>query len=311
MNRRRLVFVIIALLALALIAPAASGQLPVAGDAHLPYPVAERVVTFQNEGGTVVGTVAAPVGVRAPMPAVLLLHGFTGTRDELPVIGTDDFMFTRTARVFAEHGIVTLRIDFRGSGESSGTFDETTFTGQISDAFAAMDFLDRMARVDDDRIGVLGFSQGGLVAAHVAAGDDRVESLAFWSPVANAPDTYKGIFGADLVAEGLVEDITHIVLPWGAEIDLQRAFFEDLYEYDPIAAIADYDGPMQVVVGERDTLVAPQPYYGRLYLNYHDGAEELVVVDGDHVFDVLTDAGPAVLDIVIAENLDWFQATLN
>lgn len=79
---------------------------------------------------------------------------------------------------------------------------------------------------------------------------------------------------------------------------------------DPIAAITEYDDPTQVVVGTRDDLVTPQPYYGEAYMAYHDGDEELVVLDGDHIFDVLSGNGPGVLDAAIAESLDWFQKTL-
>lgn len=265
---------------------------------------AETVVTFENEGGTIVGTFAMPTGVRGAVPAVLLFHGFTGTRDELPIIGTDETMYSRTARVFAEHGLASLRIDFRGSGESDGTYDETTFTGQISDAIAAVDWLDDQRGIG--QIGIVGLSQGGLVAAVAAATDKRVEALVLWSAVANPPDTYKMLLGSDTVMEGLVNETTHVLLPWGAEIDLDRPFFEDLYRVDPVAAITGYQGPTQVVVGLRDTTVSPQPQYGELYLRYHPGTEELVVLDGDHVLDVLSGSGPGVLDEAIAEGLDWF-----
>lgn len=311
MTRRKLVSFSVLILLIVLLVPAPVLSAGAGSDAAAAAPgLRERVVSFENQGQTVVGTLATPTHVRPPYPTVLILHGFTGTRDELPVVGTDDGMFSRTARMLAEHGYASLRIDFRGSGESDGVFEDTTFTGQISDALVALDYLDRSKKVDDDRLAVLGLSQGGLVTAAVAAADDRVDSIVLWSPVANPPDTYKLILGADEVAEGLVSDVVHIVLPWGAEIDLRRPFFEDLYAVDPVAEITDYDGPMLVVVGSRDDTVTPQPYYGQLYLNYHDGAEHLTVLDGDHVFDVLTDAGPAVLDQAIAESLAWLDGTM-
>jgi hypothetical protein len=277
--------------------PAVAGNAPSVG-------VTETVITYENEGCTVVGTLAMPTGVRGAVPAVLLFHGFTGTRNELPIIGTSETMYMRTARVLAEHGIASLRIDFCNSGESDGTYQETTFTGQVSDALAAVDWLDDQPRIG--HIGIIGLSQGGLVASVTAATDSRVEAVVLWSAVANPPDTYKLILGADKVADGLVNDTTHVVLPWGAEIDLDRPFFEDLYNVDPVAAITGYSGPMQVVVGTRDTTVTPQPYYGQIYMRYHEGPEELVVLDGDHVLDVLSGNGPGVLDQAIQEALTWF-----
>jgi hypothetical protein len=101
-----------------------------------------------------------------------------------------------------------------------------------------------------------------------------------------------------------------MVLPWGAETDLKTPFFEDLYNVDPVAAMGTVRRPLLAVVGLQDTIVAPQPHYGEIYLNYHEGAELLVAVDSDHVFNVATDQGPAVLDDVIAWSLAWLQNSL-
>ena len=309
--RNRIAAIVAVLLAATVLTPVAAGAVGGGGNgsSERTSGVVERSITFENDG-TVVGTLSMPTRTRHAVPMVLILHGFTGTRDELPIIGTDEFTFARTARLFGEAGIATLRIDFRGSGESDGTFDQTTFTSQISDALAALDVIDRMRKVDDDRIGVLGLSQGGLVASAVAAVDDRVDSVVLWSPVANPVDTYKGILGADAVLDGLGQPTTHIVLPWGAEIDLQQSFFEDLYTVDPIAEISHYDGPLQVVVGLRDTLVTPQPYYGKTYTSNHTGSNELIELDGDHVFDVLSGDGPGVIDEAIAHGISWFDTTM-
>ncbi len=273
-----------------------------------------KVITFENEGDTVYGTFTMPAEVRGKVPTVLMLHGFTGDRNEGPVFQPDwtftDTMFSRTAEVLAENGFASLRIDFRGSGESIDNmgFEETTFSSQVSDAYAAIEWLDERKNVGD--IGVLGLSQGGLVAAITAEAHKRVSSLVLWSPVANPVDTYKTVLGTDAVLDGLTQQSTTATLPWGASVTLNQAFFEELYTTDPIAAISHYDKPMQVVVGAYDTIVTPQPYYGDLYLKYHDGEEELVVVDGDHVFDVFSGNGAPALDDAIAESVDWFAETL-
>jgi pimeloyl-ACP methyl ester carboxylesterase len=219
-------------------------------------------------------------------------------------------MYSRTAEVLAENGFASLRIDFRGSGESIDEmgFEETTFSSQVSDAYAAVEWLDNHKIVGD--LGVLGLSQGGLVGAITAESHKRVSSLVLWSPVANPVDTYKTLLGDDSVLDGLTQPSTTAILPWGAPVTLNQAFFEELYTTDPIAAISHYAKPMQVVVGALDTIVTPQPYYGELYLRYHDGYEELVVLDADHVFDVFTGNGAPALDEAIAESSDWFNETL-
>lgn len=317
-------------LLLAVFALVVAGTASAAAGSHSDGEITEEVITFENDGGTVYGTFTMPADVRGKAPTVLMLHGFTGDRNEGPLFLADgtptgDFMYERTAKEFAEDGIASLRIDFRGSGQSIDEFgfETTTFTGQISDAYAAMEWLDDHKMVGD--IGVLGLSQGGLVAAITAESHKRVSSLVLWSPVANPVDTYKTVLGnevlgqdalgQDIVGEsfvliGLTQPSTTAILPWGAPVTLNQPFFEDLYTTDPIAAISHYDKPMQVVVGSEDDIVTPQPYYGNTYMTYHDGYEELVVLDTGHVFDVFAPTDTPALDDAIDESLDWFTETL-
>ncbi len=271
----------------------------------------ETIVDFKNLDQKIIGTLAMPTTDTA-VPLVLLFHGFKGERDELPIVNTEEGMYSRTARIFAERGIATLRIEFRGSGESEGKWEDTTFTGQIADAIAALDYAGTIKGVDSARIGIIGLSQGGLVAASAAGQDARIKSLTLWSAAANPASNFANILPLETIKAGLaLEDgkALAITLPWGEETSMKRAFFEELYTVDPVASITHYPNPLLVVVGSRDTTVYPQPLQGQVFLNYHEGKEALVVVDGDHVFDVLA-TGPEVLDQAIFNSLAWFMETL-
>ena len=59
-----------------------------------------------------------------------------------------------------------------------------TVSGEIADAIRVLDFLEEHEAVDAQRLGVLGLSMGGAVAASVAGKDTRVKSLALWAAVA-------------------------------------------------------------------------------------------------------------------------------
>ena len=274
----------------------------------------EEPVTIENEGDSIYGVWSTPDAAEDEVPAVLLLHGFTGMREEGTVFDADGnelyTMYGHTADALADAGIASLRIDFRGSGESVDQmgFEKTTFSGQISDAQAAVDWLEAQDGIGP--IGVLGLSQGGLVASITAASNDAVESLVLWSAVANPVDTYKTVLGADAVAAGLGQPATDATLPWGAVVTLEQPFYEELYTTDPVAAVSHFDGPLQVIVGSGDTVVTPQPWYGQSYIANHEGEEELIVVEGDHVFDVFAGNGAPALDVAIAESVDWFATTL-
>jgi cephalosporin-C deacetylase-like acetyl esterase len=276
------------------------------------YEVTESIVEFQNEGQTIVGTLAVPDGVEDPLPIVLLFHGFSGQRQELPILNTEEAMFSRTARIFAEQGYASLRIDFRGSGESDGEWEDTTFSGQISDAIAALDYAAGLENIDPERIAVLGLSQGGLVASATASRDDRVKSVVLWSAVANPPLTFSLVVGSDTVQAGLEagDEAVDFTLPWGASSSLKGPFFEDLYHVDPVAEISRYEGPLMAIIGLNDTVVTPMPQAGQIYLAYHPGENEMLVeLDADHVFDILTE-GPDDVDDAIAWSLAWLSTTL-
>lgn len=276
------------------------------------YGVVEEVVEIDRDGQTMMGTLALPDGAEGPFPIVLIFHGFTGRRDGLPVLGGEpvEGMNTRTARALAGQGIASLRIDFIGSGESDGDFADTTFTSQINDGIAALDYIESLDNIDASRIGVLGLSMGGMIASVVAARDDRVDTAVLWSaPASPVYDTPMMLGNANFAA-GLEGGVT-VTLPSG-EVTLNQPFFDDHFNVDPVAEISRYAGPLMVVAGLRDTDgVVPMPYMARLFLNYHDGPEALVEADGDHFLNALDPAdGAATLDDVITWSLAWLKQTL-
>ena len=302
------------LLSLALAAPAAAHDdlaeaATAAAESMAEYGVSESDISFSNEGQTIIGTLAMPDG-DGSYPVALLLHGFTGTRHELPVIGTEDTMFSRAARWLGERGVASLRIDFRGSGESEGAWEDTTFSGQISDVIAALDYLEMLDGVDSGSISIIGLSQGGLVGASAAGRDARVSSLVLWSAVSNPVMSYGLLLGYDTLLAGVAagDEALTITLPWGAETLLKGPFFEDIFLVDPVAEVASFSGPLLAITGSRDTTVTPQPHAGQVFLDYHDGAEALVVLDGDHIFDVLVGDVTEVIDEALAYSLAWLQS---
>jgi uncharacterized protein len=269
-------------------------------------PVEERV-ELQSEGQTVIGTLALPGG--DPAPVVLLLHGFTGSRDELPIPNTEDGVFSRTARLLAESGYASLRIDFRGSGESIAdmSYEATTFEGQVADALAAVEYLQSLDQVDGGDVFVIGWSQGGLVASAVAGRSDGLDAVALWQAVGDPEATYGGLLGADSMAAGMAaapdETIT-AALPWGVEIGLNGAFFDGIKTFDPVAEIAAYSGPLFVTKGMLDTTVLPEA--SDAFIAAHEGPGELWTAEMDHVFNVFTTT--ETLDEMVAATVAFFNA---
>jgi pimeloyl-ACP methyl ester carboxylesterase len=138
-----------------------------------PAPSAQREVHFNNPAAhnQLAGSLSLPDG-EGPFPAVLLISG-TGhnTRDE-DVSGHKVFLVLADA--LNRNGFAVLRYDKRGVGGSSGNYDAATTADFASDAEAAIAWLKAQPHIDASRIGVLGHSEGGIIAPAVAAADKGV-----------------------------------------------------------------------------------------------------------------------------------------
>jgi uncharacterized protein len=274
--------------------------------APLPVVAAETTVTIPSPLGDIIGTLNTPDG--DPAPVVLLFHGFTGVRDELPVATTEEGVFSRTARLLADEGYASLRIDFRGSGESPGDFADTTFEGQIADGMAAMAWLATNPAVKGDDLAIIGWSQGGLVATAVAGRSNVPDVTVLWAAVATPAESLGGILGAEVMAKGAATGDTPlpITLPWGAKIALKQSYFDGIKAMDPVAELAAYHGPLFVAQGKLDTTVLPVA--AEKFMAAHDGTEELWMADMDHVFNAFT--GPATLDQMVGATVGFLDANM-
>lgn len=267
----------------------------------------ETLIETRVKGQRLQGTLCLPRGGVAP--CVLMLHGFTGSRDEQVIQGVGEGVFSRTARLWAQAGWASLRIDFRGSsflgGGSGGDFAETTYEGQIADAHAAWALLEEDPRVTP--VAALGWSQGGLVAASFAARSGRPKALALWAAVAEPRESFGGLLGPGGIERGLASPGPHRVdLSWGKTVHLNRGYFEGVMTNQPLREIAGYEGPLFVAHGTRDEAVLP--HAAERYLAAHQGPHQAWIADMDHSFDAAQ--GPATLDRLAGATLDFFKAAM-
>jgi pimeloyl-ACP methyl ester carboxylesterase len=132
-----------------------------------PFPYDTEEVRFRNAADdvTLAGTLTLPSGA-GPHPAVVLISG-SDPQDR------DEFVwehrpFLVLADHLTRHGIAVLRYDDRGTAASTGKYQGATVEDFSRDTSAAVEFLRTHARIDAARIGLVGHSEGGLVAPIVA-----------------------------------------------------------------------------------------------------------------------------------------------
>jgi len=124
----------------------------------LPYDT--QTVTFRNGDITLAGTACLP-RTAGKHPGVVLLHG-SGAQSRW---GTNRYI----ADLFARSGIATLVYDKRGSGESTGSWESSTYDDLARDAMVGIDVLRSFSSIDPRKIGLHGHSEGGIVAPVAAS----------------------------------------------------------------------------------------------------------------------------------------------
>lgn len=133
-----------------------------------PYPYAAIDLEFPNAkaGIRLAGTLTVPEG-QGPFPAVVLVTGSGAQNRDEEIMGHK--LFLVIADYLARRGIAALRYDDRGVGGSGGTFSTATTFDFTDDALAAVSFLSGRPEIEPKRIGIVGHSEGGIVAAIAAS----------------------------------------------------------------------------------------------------------------------------------------------
>ncbi len=166
-----------------------------------PYPYSEEEVRYANPDAsdTLSATLTLPSG-DGPFPAVLLITG-SGPQDrDETVFGHHPFLVL--ADHLTRHGIAVLRADDRGVGKSTGSFAGATSRDFAGDARAGIAFLKTRREIRHDWIGLIGHSEGGIIAPMVAADSKDVAFIVMMAGT-GVPGDEVILKQAELIARGM------------------------------------------------------------------------------------------------------------
>ncbi|MEE8321676.1 MAG: alpha/beta fold hydrolase [Gammaproteobacteria bacterium] len=143
-------------------------------DPQPPFPYEEQEVVFENipAGIQLAGTLTVPEGP-GPFPVLVTISG-SGSQDRNSTF-FEHKPFWVIADYLARLGIAVLRYDDRGVGGSTNAETEATTADLAGDVSAAVSFLMDHPDIDPNRIGLIGHSEGGIIAPMVAA---EIENIA-------------------------------------------------------------------------------------------------------------------------------------
>ncbi len=133
-----------------------------------PYPYYTEDVQFENKKDsiTLAGTLTLP-SKEGVYPVVVMITGSGPQNRDEEIMGHKPFLVI--ADYLTKKGIGVLRYDDRGVGESQGKFGSATSVDFASDVEAAVQYLKSRKEINNRQIGLIGHSEGGIIAPMVAA----------------------------------------------------------------------------------------------------------------------------------------------
>ncbi|WP_336945743.1 alpha/beta fold hydrolase [Asaia sp. HN010] len=260
---------------------------------HPPFPYRSEEVAFDNPAGPahLTGTLTLPAG-KGPFPAVLLITG-SGLQDrDETIFGHKPFLVW--ADTLTRRGVAVLRVDDRQKGGSTGPVSTATTQDFAHDTEAGLTYLRHRKDIDPHRIGLMGHSEGGIIAPMIAAQDRKVAFIVLLAGPATKGrqiilaqqdhaarlqgNSDAAIAASDAAYNGLMDTLSpdqsraeadkaaqafwarqhpdSPALPPQLKV-LTSPWMRFYDRYDPAPALAKTTCPVLAVIGEKDRQVPP------------------------------------------------------
>lgn len=165
-----------------------------------PYPYVSEEVSFENDAAnlTLAGTLTLPketlpnTGIKETVkyPVAVLISGSGPQNRNEELAGHKPFLVI--SDYLTRNGIAVLRFDDRGTGESTGDFKAATSMDFATDVESAVSYLKTRKDIDHNHIGLIGHSEGGIIAPIVASENNGIDYIVLMAGV--------GIRGNELLA---------------------------------------------------------------------------------------------------------------
>jgi len=271
--------------------------------ADAPY-IAEEVVVTTPAGHTLAGTLTLPKGASRtqPVSAIVTITG-SGPQDRDENIGLPGFLpFRQIADSLARRAIAVLRMDDRGTGASGGTFKGSTSADFAEDVRAGLAYLRTRPEIRADRLGVLGHSEGALIAPMVAEKEPTLRAIVLLAGIAQP-----GRSALHFQLKNQIEHNTKLtpemrdsqIAEIPKRIDAMMAadpWMKFFLTYDPAPTMRRVKTPVLILTGSRDQQAVP----GEVALQeaaFKEGGNKdvtaRVLPDVNHLFVQDTDGFPA------------------
>ncbi|MGK7881762.1 MAG: alpha/beta hydrolase family protein [Crocosphaera sp.] len=249
----------------------------------------EKSTYFTSKKTKIRGTLTLPENINKPPVCLFVGGSFPQTRDGnldnskkdwFPVTLPDRNLFKDEAKLFQELGYATFRYDKRGCGTSEGDCDHVDLFTLVDDAREAIKWLKTLPEIDNNRIGILGQSEGAVIALMLAAENldlafyiwqggvyNNLEIILkwqrdnFWKLEQDAIENFKNTFPlmywvyvkTDELCDKIKQGNTNVILgdeTWSKELDF--LIWKQHFDTPPFEFISKVKCPVLLLHGELD-----------------------------------------------------------
>ncbi|MCA9814845.1 MAG: alpha/beta fold hydrolase [Candidatus Obscuribacterales bacterium] len=223
--------------------------------------------------------------------AVIFLHGLGGNRHE------HNGIFTRMAARLAQEGVLALRFDFSGNGESDHDPEFMTLETMKADIDAVIEYLKNHEISPQEEISLIGLSLGGLLAAYAVSYRQDLKAAALWEPPFNLVATLKRLYGPMAFDRVRVRGYLQAGL-----MKLSAQFLGQFLELDAAAFVPLISKPVLLIQGEADQVVTMEDAARwESAFDKHADFDSFYLAGADHAFTSESDALS-----VIDHTMSWF-----
>ncbi|MBQ0071717.1 MAG: alpha/beta hydrolase [Spirochaetales bacterium] len=237
----------------------------------------EKTILLDGGDHQIPSTITLPE--KKPSLGLIMLHGTGSSRHE---VGNG---YDIASRLLAERdGILSIRLDFQGCGDSLSDFRKFTFRSAVQDAMAAAAYLQEHFGLYGKNLGILGWSQGGTDALLTAGTHpEAFGAVVTW---AGAPDL-GGLLGEEDYEEAEKNGFFTRHFDWRPDLCFSREWCRDVRNTDVLGVFSAFPSPVLAIAGTDDNVVDPVWAKRIVDSNRNEDSLFLYIEGMDHTFNTL------------------------
>lgn len=243
-------------------------------------PHTSKFVWIQNKNHKIPAILTLPKkNTDKKYPIVVMNHGTGSNKDEA---GNGYKMLSSK---LAAQGIASIRFDFIGTGDSETDYIEYNLKTAVSDTNKVIEYAMNLNQINQEKIGLLGWSQGGTVSLLTAASNTRVKTVVTW---AGAIDLSEGLITDEGYKKAKENGYSILEFGWRPEVKLALEWYEDVLNTDVLKEFSKSNASILAINGTDDDVVLPENAIKIAKASKNSESKYVLIEDADHTYRIFT-----------------------